>query len=99
MIDRDAPEKEYIVDEIVLAKVPGYIIWPGRIISIIGQTINIEFFGTGEINPLRSSAISRFELNATIPLLKRKGYAKAMRELEMVLGINEDNSVFETMHR
>lgn len=95
-ISHDAPYKEYIVGEIILATVVGYPPWPARIIDINGHTLKVEFFGTGEINPLRSNAIARFELNKTIPLLKRKGYAKAMRELEFVLGISKDHSVFNS---
>lgn len=46
---KEAPEKEYIVNEIVLGTVPGYPPWPARIIEIVGQTIKVEFFGTGEM--------------------------------------------------
>lgn len=44
----EAPDKQFIVNEIVLATVPGYSAWPARIIEINGQTIQVEFFGTGE---------------------------------------------------
>lgn len=44
----NAPDKEFIINEIVLATVPGYKPWPARIIEIDGQTIRVEFFGTGE---------------------------------------------------
>lgn len=46
-------------------------------------------------NPMRCSGLSRFELNSAIPLLKRKGYTKAMRELEMILNIHNDISLFK----
>lgn len=44
----EAPDKEFVLNEIVLASVPGYAAWPARIIDINGQTIHVEFFGTGE---------------------------------------------------
>lgn len=46
-------------------------------------------------NPIRCNAVRRFELNKTIPLLERKGYKKAMRELEMTLNIPDEVSVFQ----
>lgn len=46
-------------------------------------------------NPLRANAVTRFELNKAIPLLERKAYAKAMKELEMALGIPRDISIFQ----
>lgn len=45
----DSPDKEFIVDELVLATVPGYCPWPARIANINGQTIVVEFFGTGQV--------------------------------------------------
>lgn len=45
----NAPANEYIMNEIVLAKIPGYSPWPARITAIIGETIHIQFFGTGHV--------------------------------------------------
>lgn len=45
----DAPEKEFLSNEIVLASIPGYAPWPARILQISGQTITIAFFGTGQM--------------------------------------------------
>lgn len=117
-----APDNEFVANEIVLAAVSGYAPWPARIIEIIGETIRVEFFGTGEMwvlylpclfysyfisalyhysfnsffsNPLRSHAVSHFELNRTIPFIGRKGYRKATREVESVLGIPKEFSIFE----
>lgn len=45
----DTPDKEFLVDEIVLTTIPGYAPWPSRILSMTGQTIMVEFFGTGEV--------------------------------------------------
>lgn len=94
-MSRDSPDKEYVVGEVVLAAVPGYPPWPSRILEINERTIVVEFFGTGEINPIRCSAITRFELNKTIPLLQRKCYAKTMKELELIMEIPGDVSVFQ----
>lgn len=44
----DAPENEYFCDEIVLVTIPGFCPWPARIISMSGETILVEFFGTGQ---------------------------------------------------
>lgn len=47
-IDSEALDKCFVLNEIVLATVPGYSPWPARIIDIAGATIVVEFFGTGE---------------------------------------------------
>lgn len=81
----------------MLATVPGYPAWPAKVVDIKGSTITVEFFGTGEKNPLRSHAISRFEFNQIPPLINRKGYRKAVRELELVLEIPNDISIFHQL--
>lgn len=48
-IFEEAPDKEYVINEIVLGTVPGYPAWPARILEISGQTIKVQFFGTGEM--------------------------------------------------
>lgn len=45
----DTPDKEFLVNEIVLTTIPGFSPWPSRILNIMGQTITIEFFGTGQV--------------------------------------------------
>lgn len=52
LLDRirtEVPTKEYLINEIILATVPGYQPWPGRILDITDQTIVVEFFGTGQM--------------------------------------------------
>lgn len=46
---RESPGKEFILNEIVLATVPGFVPWPARIVEINGETLRVEFFGTGEM--------------------------------------------------
>lgn len=53
-IDLEALDKFFLLNEIVLATVPGYSPWPARIIGIDGATIKVEFFGTGERCALKS---------------------------------------------
>lgn len=48
-IHNESPAKDYLLNEIVIAAVPGYPVWPGRILSITGETIVVEFFGTGQM--------------------------------------------------
>lgn len=48
-IDDRSPVHEFVLNEIVLATVPGYAPWPSRIIKIVGETIFVEFFGTGQM--------------------------------------------------
>lgn len=48
-IQNESPNKEFIENEIVLATIPGFCPWPARILNITGQTISIEFFGTGQM--------------------------------------------------
>lgn len=47
-------------------------------------------------NLVRAQAICHFNVNKTIPLLNRKGYEKAMMEVELILGIPTDASLFAT---
>lgn len=47
-ISRAAPINDYVINELIMATVPGYSPWPARIIDIIGETIVVEFFGTGQ---------------------------------------------------
>lgn len=112
-IENEAPGNHFMLNEIVLATVPGYVARPAKIFDINGlYTLNFLepergknsgylnfhsyyiFFQFFVRNPLRCNAIARFELNSTIPLMKRKGYRKAMREVELVLGIPKDISMF-----
>lgn len=46
-------------------------------------------------NPVRSNAITRFDLNIVKPLLKRKGFKKAMLELELILQVPDGISLFK----
>lgn len=48
-IKNNAPDNEFMTNEIVLATIPGFCAWPARIIQIIGETIMVEFFGTGQM--------------------------------------------------
>lgn len=83
----DVPSKEYLPNEIILATIPGYVAWPARILEMMGQTVLVEFFGTGQRNLVRPGSIRHFDVKAAIPLLNRKGYKKAMTELELCLAI------------
>lgn len=46
-------------------------------------------------NLVRLNAISQFSIKNVIPLLNRKGYKKAIVELELALGIPSTLSLFE----
>lgn len=48
-INRDTPNKQFIIGEVILATVSGYCPWPGKILDIIGETVYVQFFGTGEM--------------------------------------------------
>lgn len=48
-LDNEAPIKQFLPNEVVLATVPGYCPWPARILTITDHTILIEFFGTGQM--------------------------------------------------
>lgn len=45
----EAPDRVFLPNEIVLCAIPGYAPWPARILQISGQTITIQFFGTGQM--------------------------------------------------
>lgn len=64
----------------------------------VSKNKNLVFFNTSQNiiffrNPVRSGALSRFDVKKVIPLLQRRGYRKAVRELEFILGIPKDVSV------
>lgn len=46
-IRNQAPENNFLCNEIVLATIPAFCPWPARIIQIINEMIMVEFFGTG----------------------------------------------------
>lgn len=48
-LKNDAPNKEFLVNEVVFATIPGYSPWPARILSINDHTIFVEFFGTSQM--------------------------------------------------
>lgn len=48
-MDKNAPSNEYMLNEIILATIPGFCAWPARIINISNETIMVEFFGTGQM--------------------------------------------------
>lgn len=48
-ITNEAPCNSYLQNEIVLATIPGFAPWPARVKNIIGETIYVEFFGTGQV--------------------------------------------------
>lgn len=45
-------------------------------------------------NPVRSGAVTRFELNKAIPFLERKGYRKAIQEMELVLQVPSNITLY-----
>lgn len=49
IIEYESPLNEYMVNEIVLATIPGFCGWPARIVDIIGETIMVQFLGTGHM--------------------------------------------------
>lgn len=93
-MEDEAPTNVYVPHEIVLATIPGFAPWPARILNIIEYTIFVEIFRRNR-NPVRAGAISRFDITKAIPLLERKGYIKAIRELEMALQIPSNVSLFQ----
>lgn len=48
-IDNESPLNIYMINEIVLATIPGFCCWPARIVDMIGETIMVQFFGTGHM--------------------------------------------------
>lgn len=46
---RNVAEKEFIINEIVLATIPGFAPWPAIIIEIEDMTYIVCFFGTGQM--------------------------------------------------
>lgn len=54
-IAQEAPDKEYVIGEIVLGTVPGFSPWPATILQISGQTILVEFFGSGDRDYINST--------------------------------------------
>lgn len=45
----EIPTKEFLINELILGTIPGWPAWPARILDITGQTIVIQFFGTGQM--------------------------------------------------
>lgn len=94
-IENGSPANEFVADEVVLVTIPGFCPWPARILGISSETLMVEFFGTGQMNPLRIYAVKRFRLNDVIPLIERKGYKKSLEELEFILQIPPQITLFK----
>lgn len=93
-IDKDSPSRHYLPNEIILTTIPGFVPWPSRILKIDGHTILVEFFGTGQKKLVRVNSISGISSHKMIPYLNRKGSRKAVLELENVLGIPSNLTLF-----
>lgn len=60
------PVNHFFENEVVLATIPGYAPWPARILGINGETILVEFFGTGQMLVYRNKNLVFFNKSQKI---------------------------------
>lgn len=75
-IDNDSPNRQYIVNEIIIATIPGFAPWPARILKINGQTITVEFFGTGHMYVLTLIFCTRHLVSIIFLLFQKSSSGK-----------------------
>lgn len=91
------------VNDIVLAKQKYSIPWPARVIDIRKEKVSVYFFGDRRVGPVNScdlfDYIKSFAALKSLLVEKRKarGFITGLREVELLLGIAETHSVFDTV--
>lgn len=87
------------INEIVSFKMRGFCIWPGRVISIINNVVEVEFFGDKSTQKsVLGPNICKFDDSAeqiicNLRNIKSPLYRKAVREAEIFLGVPESQSI------
>lgn len=95
--------KTFNLNDIVLAKQKFSCPWPARILSIEKKRVSVFFFGdkrTGYVNPLEIYDFSKsMDALKQFLLVKKKprGFISGIREVELLLGVNSDVSLLNTI--
>lgn len=93
----------YELNSIVLAKQKYSIPWPARVLKIEKEKVQVHFFGDQRSGYVNSSEIYDFEksVDAIKYIIssnrKPRGYLNGLREIELLLGVTEKNSVIKNL--
>lgn len=86
------------MNEVILCKMRGFCIWPGRISAIDNNQITVEFFGDNSTH--KTTIKNIFDFFKSIDFMRdnlngRKNplYAKSIREAEIAMGIPLNQSI------
>lgn len=85
--------------QIVLFRMSGYCEWPARVIGIDGRVVEVRFFGDNKTwKSTSKDIIYRYEDCADLIVFnlrrrKTKDYYKAVKEVEIALGVPESLSI------
>lgn len=91
---------DFSVNSIVLAKQKYSCPWPAKVVKIEREKVFVYFFGDKRSGYVKKSEIYNFILsvNAVIQTLASKKqqttYSTGIREIEVLMGIDQENSVF-----
>lgn len=90
--------KQLQIGDAVVARMKGYLPWPGRVESFTSnnKSINCYFFGTHNTGPVGSKNIMPFtsaiETIRLVCLRSPTGYIKGIQEIEIESGVPEEMS-------
>lgn len=81
-----------------MAKMRSYCAWPAKIIKIKGKRTDVFFFGTNQTGTVDTDKISHFAHShqeiRRILTRKNASFVRAVKEVELLLGIPENLSIF-----
>lgn len=89
-------------DEIILVKMRGFCEWPARVVQIKGNAIHVQFFGDSTTHTTTMKNTFSLTKNYDLVLNNLRGrknplYAKAIKEMEAILDIPADESLFSKL--
>lgn len=91
-VDAEVVEnKEFIIGDLVFAKVKGYPAWPAIITECNNKKFNVYFYGTEERGSIKAENLFQYIKNktklATANRMKRKDFREAMDQVEAALNV------------
>lgn len=88
------------VNDLVMAKMRTYCAWPAQVIDVKGKRTEVYFFGTAQKGTVNTANVKLFieshqKIRRLLPRLNPQ-FIKAIREVETILEIPEENSILNT---
>lgn len=94
---KSASRDELVLDQVVLAKMKSYQPWPAILKTFRPSCVEVHFFGDETTGTVPYDGIGFFENNIQLIIsnLRKniRGYEKAVRTAELLLGVNSELSI------